>query len=56
MLADDMTDAVLIEFLKVTKDIENIGRGVDQLTFGVMLFKFSFKIVLSSLLLSFCEC
>jgi len=56
VLTDGMTDAVLIEFLKVTEDVEGVGRGAGQLTFGVTLSEFSSEIVLSSLLLSLCEC
>ncbi len=56
MLTDGMADAVLIEFLKVTEDVEGVDRGAGQLTFSVTLSESSFEIVLSPLLLSLCGC
>lgn len=50
MLADDITDAVLIGFLKVIEDVENVGRDAGRLAFSVTLFEFSSEIVLPSLL------
>lgn len=50
MLADDITDAVLIGFLKMIEDVESVDRDADQLAFSVTLFEFSSEIVLSPLL------
>lgn len=55
MLADDITDVILIDFLKIMKDVENVDRDADRLVFSVTLFEFSSEIVLSSLLLILCE-
>ncbi len=55
VLADDITDVVLIDFLKIMKDAENVDRDADRLIFNVRLCRFSSEIVLSLLLLILCE-